>query len=372
MKKILGYQRPDGQVGIRNHIALVYTNDCSKVTARHVAAIAPNTHVFGWPHGCHWSQDAFNKLVALCSHPNVGGAVIFGIGCERIRAADVAAQVAKTGKPTAWVNIEDGGGSIKAIEAGLRHVLRITREATDAPRVELAPQDLILAVDCAASDSTSGLASNPATGVAVDFHVDRGAITYFLDVPEELIGCGDCLAARACNHTVAAELRRVAAVAPDDPKIKPPYGNIRGGITTFREKAAGALAKSGTRPIQGVITDFKRPTKGGLYLVSAPPDAWTNDSDPQCVQIMAACGAHLVVETTGCGTVTGGVVAPVIKVCANPDTCRREPDNIDVDISGIIKGEMSIVDAGRIIYDEVMAVAAGRLTYAEILGHFED
>jgi altronate dehydratase large subunit len=372
LQKILGYQRPDGQVGIRNHVAIVYTNDCSKVTARQIAGIVPSAHVFGWPHGCHWSQDAFNKLVALGSHPNVGGVLVLGIGCERIRAADVAAAIAKTGKPTGWVNIEEIGGSIKAIEHGLRQFLKISRVASDAPRVELELKDLILAVDCAASDSTSGLASNPATGVAVDFHVDRGAKTYFLDVPEELIGCGDCLAARACSHTVAADLRRLAAVAPDNPKIKPPYGNIRGGITTFREKAAGALAKSGTRPIQGVITDFKKPSEAGLYLVSAPPEAWTNDSDPQCVQIMAACGAHVVVETTGCGTVTGGVVAPVIKVCANPDTCQREPDNIDVDVSGIIKGTMSIVDAGHLIYNEVLAVAAGRLTYAEILGHLED
>lgn len=369
---ILGYRRPDGQVGIRNHVAVLYTNDCSKVVARKTASMIPGTQVFGWPHGCIWSQVAFDKMVALGRHPNVAGVLVFGIGCERIRAEAVAQAIAVSGKPAAHIVIEDVGGTLRAIEEGSRRLMNIVRQASQAERVPMEVSDLVIAVDCAASDATSGLASNPASGIASDLHIGAGGTSYFLDVPEELIGCGDYLASRACDLQTANELQRLAAVAPDDPKVRPPYGNIRGGITTFREKAAGALAKAGNQPISGVITTFEKPDQKGLYLVSAPPGSWTNDSDPQCVMVLAASGAHLVIETTGCGTVTGGAVAPVIKVCANADTCRRQPDNIDVDLSAIMAGKETIAAAGQRIYQEALAVAGGKLTCSEILGHYED
>jgi len=370
--EINGYQRPDGQIGIRNHVAVIYTNDCAKVVCRRIGRIVEGVHVFGWPNGCVWNQLAFDKLVALGKHPNVAAALVVGIGCERIRAKDVAAQIALSGKPAAHVVIEEIGGTLRAIEEGSRLVLKMVQAASQVKRVPLPVQDLVIAVDCSASDGTSGLASNPACGVTSDLHIEAGGTSYFLDVPEELIGCGDCLASRACNRHVGEELRAAASVAPDDPKIRPPYGNVMGGITTFKEKAAGALAKAGSKSINGVIRNFVRPQEKGLYMVSCPLEAWTNDSDPQCVMILAACGAHLVIETTGCGTVTGGVVAPVLKVCANPDTCRREPDNMDVDASAIMSGERTIAEMGQSIYEEALAVAAGKLTFAEILGHFED
>jgi len=369
---LLGFLRPDGQIGIRNHVAVIYTNDCSKVVARKTAQLIPGTHVFGWPHGCNWLQVAFDKLVALGRHPNIAGALVFGIGCERIRAEEVAAGIRATGKPAVNIVIEEIGGTLRAIEEGSRLLMNLVRSASLVERVPMEITDLVIAIDCAGSDATSGLASNPASGVASDLHVEAGGTSYFLDVPEELIGCGDYLASRACNPRTAHELKRLASVAPDDPKIRPPYGNIRGGITTFREKAAGALAKAGSKPITGVITTFEKPQEKGLFLVSAPPGSWTNDSDPQCVMVLAASGAHLVVETTGCGTVTGGPVAPVIKVCANPNTCRRQPDNIDVDLSQIMSGEETIAAAGQRIYQETLAVAGGKLTCSEILGHYED
>jgi altronate dehydratase len=370
---LLGYARPDGQTGIRNHVAVIYTNDCSKVVARKIAAIVPGVHVFGWPHGCNWSQVAFDKLVALCCHPNIAGVLVVGIGCERIRAPDVVeAVVAKSAKAAASVVIEAVGGTLRSVEEGARLLMDIARRASETERVPLDASQLVLGVDCAGSDATSGLASNPATGAALDLHLDAGGTGYFLDVPSEMIGCGDCLAERACNTQTADELKRLASVFPDDPTMRPPYGNVQGGITTYRGKAAGALAKAGTHRIEEVFTEFKRPTEKGLYMVSAPPGSWTNETDPQCVMILAACGAHLVVETTGCGTVTGAPIVPVLKVCANRDTSRRLADNIDIDVSAVMEGEKTIAAAGQEIYEEVLRVAAGRLTCSEILGHFED
>ena len=370
--EIIGYQRPDGQIGIRNHFAVIYTADCSKLVAHRIASIIPTAHVFGWPHGCHWSQVAFDKLVALGLHPNVGGVLVVGTGCERLRAPDVAQAIAQSGKSCTSVVIEDIGGTLRALEEGARLLMGIAREASQVVRKPMELSELTIAVDCAASDATSGLASNPASGVTLDLHLEAGGMGYFLNVPHELIGCGDCLAARACDNKTAGELRRLASVEPDDPQKRPPDGNVRGGITTFREKAAGALAKAGSRTIQGVLTQFEKPQRKGLYMVSAPEGSMTNDSDPQCVMILAACGAHLVVETTGCGTPTGAPVVPVIKVCGNVETCKRQADNIDVDVSAVMTGEETIHDAGERIYKELLAVAAGRLTCSELLGHFED
>ena len=370
---LLGYERPDGRIGIRNHAAVIYTNDCSKVVARKIAAIVPGAHLFGWPHGCEWSQVAFDKLVALGCHPNIAGVLVVGIGCERIRAPEVAeAVIAKSAKAAASVVIEAAGGTLRSVEQGARLLMDIMRRASETTRVPLEPSQLVLGVDCAGSDATSGLASNPATGAALDLHLKAGGFGYFLNVPSELIGCGDCLAERAVSKETADELKRVASVFPDDPKMRPPYGNVEGGITTYREKSAGALAKAGTHEIRGVLTEFMRPEQEGLYMVSPPPGSWTNETDPQCVMILAACGAHLVIETTGCGTVTGAPVVPVIKVCANRDTCRRLADNVDIDLSTVMEGEKTITAAGQDIYDEVLKVAAGRLTCSEILGHFED
>lgn len=369
---ILGYKRPDGQTGIRNHVAVIYTNDCAKVVCRKIDAIVEGLHVFGWPHGCVWNELAFNKLVALGTHANVAGALVIGIGCERIRAKDVAEKIAASGRPAYHINIEEIGGTLRAVEAGARMAMRLVQYASMVERVQMRVEDLVIAVDCSASDGTSGLASNPAGGVASDLHIEAGGTSYFLDVPEELIGCADCLASRACNAHVAKELVEAASVAPDDPSFRPPYGNVKGGITTFKEKAAGALAKAGSKTIQGVIRSFDKPREKGLYMVSVPMEGWTNDSDPQCVMILAATGAHLCIETTGCGTVTGGVVIPVLKICANPETMKREPDNMDVDCSGIMTGEETIQQVGRKVYEEALAVAGGKLTFAEILGHFED
>ena len=366
---ILGYERPDGQIGIRNHLAVICTVECARVVAAKIASQFEGTQLFGRRTGCFWSGPMFDKLVALGKHPNVAAALVVGLGCEYIEAPDVAAEIAKSGKRVKHLVITESGGTLRSVEKGCRLIVDMMQEVDLTPRVAMEPADLVVAMDCAGSDATSGLASNPAVGAAADLLIDDDATVYFFNVEKELIAVGDILAARAVSEQVAEELR---GVCPRDGAPAVNLGNRRGGITTYREKAAGALSKGGTTPIRGVIKTFCRPKEPGLYLEVMVPGSNEGECDPQCAMQMAACGAHIVVETTGVGTITGGVVAPVLKVCANPQTLSLLADDMDVDASPIMTGEKTVQQVGREVYEEILAVASGKRTRTEVLGHFED
>ena len=366
---IRGYRRTDGQTGIRNHIAVIYTVECAKVVAQKIASQFPRAQVFGRRTGCFWSGPIFDKLVALGRHPNIGAVLVVGLGCEYIEAPKVAARIAQSGKPSEALVITESGGTLKTVDRGARIVSKMLEEIDRTQRVSMPVSDLVVAMDCAGSDATSGLASNPTVGVAADMLVETGGTVYFFNIWQELIGLGDVLASRAVNKQVTEELRQACA-KDGAPQVN--LGNEIGGITTYREKAVGALTKGGTSQIQGVVKSFDRPEKPGLYLQLMVEGSNEGESDPQCAMQMAAAGAHIVVETTGVGTVTGGVVAPVMKVCANPKTCALLADDLDIDASPIMTGEKEIEEVGREIYDEILNVAAGKLTRTEILGHFED
>ena len=172
--RILGYQRADGRMGIRNHVAVIYTVECAKVVAQKIAIQFPGTQVFGRRTGCDWSGPIFDKLVALGCHPNVGAVVVVGLGCEYIEAPKVAAQIAESGKPVEAIVITQAGGTLKSVDYGARVVSNMLEEVDCTPRAPMKESDLVVAVDCAGSDATSGLASNPAVGVAADLLVQAG------------------------------------------------------------------------------------------------------------------------------------------------------------------------------------------------------
>ena len=292
---ILGYVRPDGQMGIRDHLAVIYTVECAKVVAAKIAQQFPGAQLFGRRTGCMASQPMFDKLVALGRHPNVGAALVVGLGCEYIEAEAVAAAIAASGKPAESVVITRSGGTLRSVERGCRLVKGMLQAMGQAPRAPMAPADLVVAMDCAGSDATSGLASNPAVGNAADRLVAAGATIYFLNVWQELLGLGSVLAERAVNERVADDLRRECR-AVGNPTIN--LGNQRGGITTYREKAAGALSKGAPARSRGsskrssgrsnpVSTwrSLRRVRTRGIATPSAPcrwrPAAPTSSSRPR-------------------------------------------------------------------------------------------
>ena len=368
-EEISGYQRADGQVGIRNNVAVIYTVGCSKFVAQKISSKFEGAQMFGRRNSCHEWQPLFDKFVALVKHPNTASALFVGLGCEFNEAPKLVEEVRKHGKRAEYVQITDSGGTIKTIQDGTEILRELIKEAEEVPRVPLKMSELVVAMDCAGSDATSGLASNPAVGVASDMLIEAGATVYCFNVDQELVGMGKEYVSRAANEEAAEQLR---AAMPHITAPAVSKGNQDGGITTAKEKAIGALAKAGSKPIYGVVDTFEKPSQPGLYLEVMVPGSFEDYSDPQCAMNMAACGAHVVVETTGIGTVTGGVVAATMKVCANPKTCALLGDEMDVDASPIMTGDKTIDEVGEEIYDEILAVAGGRQTKSEILGHYED
>ena len=366
---ILGFKRPNGQIGIRNHVAVIYSVACSKHIADRIAGQFQGTQVFGRRNDCAESKPMFDKMVALGQHQNIAAVLVVGLGCEYNDAPTLAAEISKCGKRTEFITITECGGTLKTINEGTRILRDILQEVDQIPRDTMSIKDLVVGVDCAGSDATSGLASNPALGVASDKIIQAGGTVYCFNVDHELVGMENEYVSRAANENVAKKLRKAI---PNIKASSPSQGNINGGITTAKEKAIGAFAKAGSMPISGVVDSFDRPQKPGLYLEVMVPDSFEDYSDMQCAMQMAACGAHIVVETTGIGTVTGGVVAATMKVSANPKTCSMLGDDLDIDASSIMTGVSDIQDVGEQIYQEILTVAAGKKTKSEILGHFED
>ncbi|RLI17289.1 altronate dehydratase [Candidatus Bathyarchaeota archaeon] len=367
-----GYGRPDGSVGVRNHLLVLAPIDCSYEVAKRIAdqvegAVAVTQH-----HGCGLDWMVAHNLIGVASNPNVAAILIVGLGCETLNADVIEEGVKPTGKPVERVIIQEEGGTLKAMEKGVRLLQRLAEEASEQRREPFPLSKLILAVECGGSDATSGIAANPAVGVAADLLIDEGGAV-IISEPQEMIGAEGHLTGRAVSPEVAEEIRamierqvrRLEAMG-----IKSRYmsrGNIEGGLTTIEEKSLGAVRKGGTRPIVGVLRNdwsgLERPRGGGLWLQDGT--GW----DIGSVTHMVAAGAQIVVFTTGRGSTVGHAVAPVIKVTGNPITYRHMRDNIDINAGTIIEGRESIREVGERIFRFIVEVASGRKTRAELLGY---
>lgn len=371
---ILGYLRPDGRPGIRNHVAIIYSTHCSLVVAQKLHHLFPvGTQLFGYPGGCALREGPFNKIVALGRHSSYAAALVVGLGCEGTDAYMVAEEVAKSGKPVEAIKINEEGGDLKTIEKGSRILVGMLQHASLAERASMAPADLIVGQECGGSDATSGLASNPITGVAADLLIEAGG-TYMHSEVSELMGCAEVLAERAVNQQVAQEIREAIGEAErrcfEGGRFSWGYGNILGGLTSIEEKSYGCLTKSGTKPLQGILREYGRPPGKGYYIQIGQPGSGTFHGDPEGINQFAACGAHIGLFTTGCGSTAGGLI-PVIKVIANIKRMQLIEDNADLDATPVIRGEKTIRQMGEELYQEILAVAAGKLTKSEIFRHHE-
>ncbi|MFP3485286.1 MAG: UxaA family hydrolase [Vulcanisaeta sp.] len=374
---ILGYVRPDGRVGIRNHLLVLSTVICSGFVARRIADQVQGAVAIENPFGCGQLEPDLEitrrTLVNTAKNPNVGGVLVVGLGCEQIQADDLVREIEKTGKPVEKVVIqEEDGGTPAAIEKGVRLLRKMAEEVFSQRPEEVDISNLVLGVECGGSDATSGLASNPVVGYVADKIVDLGGTVILSETPE-MIGAEDILASRAVSKEVGEKIVRTvrrwvelaASYNVDLVGTQPAPGNIAGGISTIEEKSLGAIIKGGSRPIQGMV-DYAEEVRGkGLWLMDTP------GYDIMSVVGMVAGGVTLVIFTTGRGTPTGNPIAPVIKVTANPQTARKMRENIDFDASTVILGQETIEQAGERLFRLVIDVARGRPTRAELLGFRE-
>ena len=374
----LGYRRPDGRVGIRNHLLVVPTVICASVVAERIAnAVAPQGAALPHLAGCgQLGPDlrvTHDTLAAYCGHPNVGAVLVVALGCEQVIAQHLADAARAAGKPAAILAIQSEGGTVRTTARGIEIAASLVEALAAARREPCDLASLILCVKCGGSDYTSGLSANPALGRVADRLVDAGG-TAVLGEIAEIMGAEHLLAARATSPEPAAQLLRVirrveseaAALGLDIRGTQPSPGNIRGGLTTIEEKSLGATHKGGERtPLTDVVPYSAPITKRGLTVMDTP------GLDVESVTGMVGGGAQVVVFTTGLGTPTGNPIAPVIKITGNVHTAKSMADNLDGDVSGILDGRETLDAAASRLFDDVLAVCSGRMTAAERLGHRE-
>lgn len=374
-----GYRRPDGRIGIRNRVMVAYSVECAKFVAERIVSQTPGTELVGFT-GCYHDPYAYRILVELGRHPNVASVLLVSLGCESTDVGQLGKDIEAAGKDARVFVIQEAGGTEPTIAAGSAVAAQMVERARQMAQVPVEWTDLVIGVECGGSDATSGLAANPASGWAADWLVDHGASVIFSELPE-LLGTDPYLIRRGRTATIQKEiasgLERARRLGEQLGQFAISVGNESGGLTTIEEKSLGALAKAGSRPIEGVLKTAERPPGPGLYLLDKVGAVDGNQlshyeiNDNDGLMSLIASGAHLILFTTGRGSVVGSAVSPVIKICGNPRTVARMAGDIDVDASTIVQGRESIDIVGRRIVDAIQWAAEGQLTKSEALGHAE-
>ena len=375
-----GYLRADGRKGVRNIVLVIYTVECASHVAREIAAGEDGVQVIGFP-GCYDNPYALRLMLALARHPNVGAVLTVGLGCEYTQPERIAEVVRRSGRPAEWFRIQENGGTASSIRLGKELAATLREQAVrHAARVPMTWSDLVVGAECGGSDATSGLAGNPVVGMFFDRLVDRGGAAIFEETVE-MVGLRDVMMARANSPDAAREIGaaydkairycrsvRQYSIAP---------GNVAGGLTTIEEKSLGAFAKSGSRPLQGVLRVAQAPPRPGLWLLDSVPDdhfmqfGYTNPNDTEGIMDLIASGSQVILFITGRGSVIGSPIAPLIKVTGNYRTFERMSGDMDFNAGRILNGEVTFDEAAEELMSLTAAVAAGVESRAEALGHRE-
>jgi len=375
-----GWLRADGRKGIRNIVIVAYLVECAHHVARAIAERhdAGDVHLIGFS-GCYPNAYAQRMMERLCCHPNVGAVLLVSLGCESFDRDGLLDVVCASGRPAELLVIQQAGGTRSTIAQGRAWVEGALADLATVPTVPVLPADLVVGTICGGSDGTSGLTANPAIGRAFDRLIAAGAAGIFEETGE-LIGCEGHMAARAVTPELGAEIvatvEKAAGYYTTLGHGSFAVGNADGGLTTQEEKSMGAYAKSGGSPISGLLKPGDLPPEGGLYLLDIVPDGdvrfgFPNIADNAEIVELIASGAQIILFSTGRGSVVGSAISPVIKVCANPETYRRLPDDMDIDAGRIMEGRADLDTVGVEIEALVHAVAGGAQTCSEALGHQE-
>ena len=372
-----GYRRPDGRVGVRNHVLVLPASVCASDVTDKIARRVEGAVSFHNQVGCSqvpadevWTMDVLSGYAA---NPNVYGTVVVSLGCENCQMDRVVAAIReKTNKPLRQVIIQEVGGTLKAEALGVQYAEELAQEAAQQKREEFPLSELILGTECGGSDPTSGLAANPLIGEICDRLVDADA-TAILSETTEFIGAEHILARRAINEEVRDRIlfiiqryeESLARVGELVRNGNPSPGNIAGGITTLEEKSLGCIHKGGHRDIQAVY-DYARPVdKKGLVIMDTP------GNDPSSIAGMVAGGAQVIIFSSGRGTPTGHPLVPVIKITGNRETWQKMRDNTDFDASPVIYGPQSLAEMTDDLFGILMETVNGKKTRAEELGFVE-
>jgi (2R)-sulfolactate sulfo-lyase subunit beta len=375
--KFWGWRRENGRVGVRNHVAILPLDDLSNAACEAVANNIKGTIALPHAYGrLQFGEDLdlhFRTLIGTGSNPNVAAVVVIGI--EDGWTQRVVDGIAETGKPVTGFGIE-GTGDLMTIAKASRVAKEYLQWASEQRREECDISDLWVSTKCGESDTTTGLSSCPTVGNMYDKLIPHGIHGCFGET-SEITGAEHLAKERAASPDVGEKWYRIWKAYQDDvieahktddlSDSQPTKGNIAGGLTTIEEKALGNLEKIGREcRFIDALEPAEAPAKGpGLYFMD------TSSAAAECITLMAAGGYVVHTFPTGQGNVIGNPIVPVIKITGNPRTVRTMSEHVDLDVSGVLRRDMTIPEAGDALIEMVVRTANGRLTAAESLGHRE-
>jgi altronate dehydratase large subunit len=355
-------------------VGVLSTVVCANEVADAVSRQVRGTVAFMHQQGCCQTPVDIERVTGTLSrlgqNPNLFGVILISLGCESTDVSRVADTIAGAGKPVEVVVIQDTGGAAKATAQGVLTAQKLVQDASSAVRAPFPVSHIVLGLKCGSSDTTSGLAPNPALGIASDLLVEAGATSVLGEVTE-FIGAEHLLAKHAQTPEIGQQVidlvkrmeDRAKSAGADIRGGQPTGGNIKGGLTTIEEKSLGAIAKAGNAPIQGVYEYGEIPGEKGLVVMDSP------GREPEILTGLAACGCNVIAFTTGRGAPQGFPFVPVIKITGNRNTWENLRDHMDLDVSGVMEGAETLPAAGERIFNDILEVASGKLTKAEISGY---
>ncbi len=370
---LTGYRRENGRVGVRNYVLVLPIDDISNSAAEGVASLIRGTMALPHPYGrLQFGEDlelTFDTLIGTGRNPNIAAVIVIGI--EPKWTGRVAEGIAETGKPVASFSIERYG-DLKTIEMASRKAKEFVHWASELPREPIRLGELTVSAKCGESDTTLGLASNPTIGRTLEHILGDGG-TAIIGETSEVTGAEDIIASRAVNDRVKQEFMKtfqdyqdfIIGTGANLLGSQPTEGNIRGGLSTIEEKALGNVQKIGNNRLNGVLKPAQAPGGPGLYFMDSSSAA------AEMVTLCAAGGSVLHFFTTGQGNVIGNPIIPVMKITANPLTIETMSEHVDVDVSDMLRLEMTLDEAADRTLDVMAHTVRGRLTAAEALRHNE-
>lgn len=368
----MGYAREGGRAGVRNHLLILNATGLTEPTARRVQAMLPGSILASTAYGMGLvgfdAQRQLATLIGLAANPNVAAVLV--LSADRLRSEELLNALQSSGKNVEVVSYQDVGHDAlsmtdEAFRRGASLLVRTSRQRRS--RRMLA--ELVVGMECGLSDPTSGIAANPLIGRIADRLVEQGA-TVIVGETLEWLGTEVVLARRGVDErtreaiTTAVirreTLAREAGISLTD--INPNRANIEAGLSTIEEKASGSVAKSGSSPVQGVLSYSEAPAGSGLFLMDAP--SYT----PESLSGFVAAGAQLLLFSTGIGNSYVSAIAPTLKLSANDDTVRALPQQIDLDCSSLIGGTATMDECIDGALQAMLDIASGTLTWGEAVG----
>ena len=372
-RTFLGFSRRSGRAGVRNHTLVLAINGLIGATARRVAEAIPEVRLVATPYGRGQigpdKEAHFRQLIGIGANPNVAAVLVLGV--DRKSADLVASGIgALCDKPLEVLTLDDTGEDAMELAArATRLGAGLSRAASANRRRPLPVSELFLGLECGHSDATSGLAANPLVGAVADRLVDAGG-TAVIGETIEWLGAEQVLGARAADPATGRAIEKavlsreaaVAAIGEDLLGNNPGEENIRGGLSTIEEKSLGAIAKAGGRPIRSLLELAQPPGAPGLHVMDGP------SFSPESMTGFVAGGAQMILFTTGPGNSFCSLLAPTVKISANPQANGRLTEQIDFDAGAIFAGTETVDEAADRLFDAVIEFASGTLTWGEAVG----